>query len=104
IDGVNLREYCADGRSAGAALSKGEALRIIRLIASALDAAHKVGIVHFDIKPENIMLGKNIYGKDVVKVLDFGVARLRKSITTSRPEYSPSPGYQMGGTPAYMAP
>ena len=64
--------------------------------AEALVAAHEHGIVHCDIKPENIMLTPS----GVVKILDFGVAKhLPRSDQSSTLDSS-----RVGGTPAYMAP
>ncbi|HEX4516195.1 MAG TPA: serine/threonine-protein kinase [Polyangiaceae bacterium] len=68
-----------------------EAWRVLRPIAEALAAAHDAGIVHRDVKPDNIVLG------DVVKLVDFGLARgegVPKVTATGAPV----------GTPAYMAP
>jgi serine/threonine protein kinase len=53
------------------------ACSIAKQVASALSAAHKLGIIHRDIKPENIALVKGEHG-DVVKVLDFGITKLRE--------------------------
>ncbi|MCU0696681.1 MAG: protein kinase [Myxococcaceae bacterium] len=52
------------------------ALRIVEQLCDALAAAHRVGVVHRDVKPDNIMLIERGGSKDYVKVLDFGVAKL----------------------------
>jgi serine/threonine protein kinase/Tol biopolymer transport system component len=76
IEGVTLRR-----RMAGAKLAIGEALDIASQVVSALTAAHAAGIVHRDVKPENIMIRPDGY----VKILDFGLAKL-----TERPP-APNP-------------
>ena len=75
------------------------ALWIARQVASALGYAHAQGIVHRDLKPENVFLARTADGSEVVKVLDFGVARFIGLEHTS--------GTRTGaaiGTPLYMAP
>ena len=67
IDGDTLRARIRRG-----SLSAGEALDIGIQVASALSATHTVGIIHRDIKPDNIMLRHD----GIVKVLDFGLAKL----------------------------
>src|SRR5687768_15186378 len=67
IDGETLRAKLNLGK-----LPVGEALDIAIQCASALAAAHENGIIHRDIKPENIMLRRD----NLVKVLDFGLAKL----------------------------
>ncbi len=80
-----------------------DAKRLVRIalqLLSALAAAHRAGIVHRDIKPENIFLTSISDVTDVVKVLDFGIAKLKE-------EESSRPLTQAGaimGTPAYMSP
>jgi serine/threonine protein kinase len=76
------------------------AIGIGREICQALAAAHRAGIVHRDMKPENVFLIERDGRKDFVKVLDFGIAKTMESISERR---LTSPGMAMG-TPEYMAP
>ena len=71
IDGLTLRR-----KLAAYELQITEVLDIALQIASALEEAHTAGIVHRDIKPDNIMIRRNGY----VKVLDFGLAKLTETI------------------------
>ena len=87
-----------DGEHVGKRLERGklplpEAIRICQAVGSALTAAHARDIVHRDLKPENIILCRG----DVVKVVDFGVAKLRHG-----PELTAF--NTILGTVAYMAP
>ncbi|HSL54021.1 MAG TPA: protein kinase [Pyrinomonadaceae bacterium] len=74
IDGLTLRR-----KMAASQLETPEILDIAVQVASALEEAHAAGIVHRDIKPDNIMVRRNGY----VKVLDFGLAKLTESIDRS---------------------
>jgi serine/threonine protein kinase/Tfp pilus assembly protein PilF len=69
IDGDTLRARIRRG-----SLSAGDALDVGIQVASALSATHAVGIIHRDIKPDNIMLRHD----GIVKVLDFGLAKLSR--------------------------
>lgn len=105
VDGVTLREQMS-----GQGLRINEVLDISIQIATALNAAHEAGVVHRDIKPENLMVRHD----RIVKVLDFGLAKLaRKSVTAKRESVDPEartevqlhtePGLVMG-TVRYMSP
>jgi serine/threonine-protein kinase len=61
------------------ALDPATALRIAVQACSGLSAAHTAGVVHRDIKPENIFLSRRDDGAVVVKLLDFGIAKIRRS-------------------------
>jgi len=83
-------------------MSMGEAVPLVRQMASALTAAHTVGIVHRDFKPGNVMLvGYPTEGGERAVVTDFGLA-LRSLRSDEGPSFST--GENLLGTPAYMSP
>ncbi len=73
-------------------LSPAEIVRVARGVASALGALHAAGIVHRDIKPDNVMLGDS----GAVKITDFGIARVPDAVLTRDGQFL--------GTPAYAPP
>ena len=81
-------------------LTLGRAMPIIIQICRALSAAHKQGIVHRDMKPENVMLLQRPEQPDLVKVLDFGVAKVAAGQGSGG---QTALGIVLG-TPQYMAP
>jgi predicted Ser/Thr protein kinase len=80
-------------------LSIGRAARLGLQIAEGLEAAHRAGVIHRDIKPDNIMVMGEV-GIETIKLMDFGIARLRDSGAASRLTRADV----IMGTPAYMAP
>jgi serine/threonine protein kinase len=101
IEGETLGQRIAVGP-----LKLGETLNISEQITSALSAAHGAGIVHRDVKPENIMIRSD----GIVKVLDFGLAKLAETYPNrSSPDDSTRALVKTGtgvvmGTVAYMSP
>ena len=94
IEGVTLRSIL---RAEGLELQR--VAHIVKQIGDALNAVHEVGVVHRDLKPENIMLLTSGDGKEQVKIIDFGVAKIKYSVlglSTATP--------MMVGTMAYMSP
>ncbi|HSC32133.1 MAG TPA: serine/threonine-protein kinase [Gemmatimonadaceae bacterium] len=57
------------------ALPAARAANIARQVADGLDAAHDLGIIHRDLKPDNIMIAQAKDGRDIVKIVDFGIAK-----------------------------
>jgi serine/threonine-protein kinase len=73
-------------------------------IADALSAAHAAGIVHRDLKPENVMLEPREDGSELVKVLDFGIARVLDDAAGAGSVSKLTRVGTIIGTPGYMAP
>jgi serine/threonine-protein kinase len=89
VPGTTLREMLDVGRR----LDLTPALQLAKQICRGLAAVHKAGIVHGDLKPQNVM----VMGNGVVKLMDFGVARQRLQPDTVAAGAS-------AGTPLYMSP
>jgi len=90
IDGVNLQRYL---RTIGFA-SSADATLLGLAIAEALATAHRQGVVHRDIKPPNVLLGR----EGAIKVSDFGLADLVSTL------HGLGKGSFVNGTPGYIAP
>ena len=90
VRGINLRELILER----GALSPTRAVAIMVPVLRALAAAHAAGLVHRDVKPENVLLGDD----DRVKVADFGLARIVETSTLTQ-----TTGLLIG-TVAYLAP
>ena len=97
-----------EGRNVGEILQAEGPLRVPRAVriatqaARALGAAHKLGFVHRDIKPGNIILTLDEQGKETAKVLDFGIAKLRQAAGDAQSGMTMTG--MVVGTPLYMSP
>jgi serine/threonine-protein kinase len=81
-------------------LSPHRAVDVARQVAEALVAAHELGIVHRDLKPDNIIVASGKNGREISKVVDFGIA---KAVEESPTESLTRTGLVIG-TPEYMSP
>jgi serine/threonine protein kinase len=89
-------------------LTVGQACEFIRQAALGLQHAHDFGMVHRDIKPSNLLvqppLGRGPDQRCVVKITDFGLARLGRAETDIDGEPIPAPANTVMGTPDYLSP
>ena len=92
LEGTTLRGLLAGGR-----LPLGDTVEIAIQVAEALDYSHARGVIHRDVKPENVMVGRE-RGDLRVRVMDFGLAR---DLGESRLSHSEG---LLVGTPAYLSP
>jgi serine/threonine protein kinase len=98
LDGRTLKEVI----TREGPLSLGRAVEIVRQVAGALDAAHDQGVIHRDLKSENIML-VNHNGDEWAKVLDFGIAKILQPIGSAK-DAEITQANLVVGTPQYMSP
>jgi len=89
LDGMNLREFMTKVGP----LTPVEALSVALQVAEALEAAHELGVIHRDLKPDNIFL----LADNHVKVLDFGIAKFTEGYQTTQKDL-------IQGTAPYMSP
>jgi serine/threonine-protein kinase len=95
VEGVPLTAIVAEN----GALPPHRAADIVRQTGEALAAAHDVGLVHRDLKPDNILIAKTRDGADLVKVVDFGIAKA----AGNEAQKVTKTGHVIG-TPDYMSP
>ncbi len=101
VDGIDLERLVKPANAARKPLSVGAACEVMRQAALGLQHAHQNGIIHRDVKPANLMLGRT----GIVKLLDLGLAKFH----AERPsQEQPSDGLTQSGitmgTADYMAP
>jgi hypothetical protein len=109
LDGETLGQRLTRVKRLGA----DETVRLLGQVARALQRAHQLGIVHRDLKPDNLIVCKDDEGRDRVKVLDFGLAKLVGALDVPAGDRRPPGAASLGaftrtgtvlGTPLYMAP
>jgi serine/threonine-protein kinase len=91
-----------DGETLTSLLQRGSfgldrAVPILIQMARGIARAHDLGVIHRDLKPDNVVISRRADGTDLAKILDFGIARIR---TDTRLTHSG----ELFGTPQYMAP
>ena len=98
VEGRTLREMINDG-----AIEYQRAVELLAQACAAIEAAHQKGVIHRDLKPDNIIV-KNENGEDMVKVLDFGIAKLLETDQPGAPKRVLTKAGMLIGTPQYMSP
>jgi eukaryotic-like serine/threonine-protein kinase len=98
-----------EGESLRAALKRGplapaRVAALGRQAAAALGTAHASGVVHRDVKPDNLFLARRPDGREVLKILDFGIAKLMGDAHATPQASALTKSGIMLGTPAFMSP
>jgi eukaryotic-like serine/threonine-protein kinase len=100
LEGRTLRDVLAKE----APLDTARAVALMLQVAAAVAAAHEAGIIHRDLKPANIFIVHNTEAPAVVKVLDFGIAKLAAETLDEEEAHTLTQIGAMIGTPRYMSP
>lgn len=98
IDGISLSSYLEEGKP----LSLDQTFGLFIPVAEGVAEAHSKGIVHRDLKPQNIMVQKNLPLRKAIKVLDFGLAKIKSA--DSYPSLIQAKTMSIVGSPPYMSP
>jgi len=100
LEGRTLREILAKE----APLETARAVSLMLQVASAVAAAHEAGVIHRDLKPANILVTQSADAPSIVKVLDFGIAKLAADTLEEEEPKALTQFGAMIGTPRYMSP
>lgn len=99
VDGLSLREVIIQEKS----LDYRRAISIMHQACAAVEAAHQSGVIHRDLKPDNIVI-KRVGNIEKVKVLDFGIAKLKELTPSAQAGQTLTREGMAIGTPEYMSP
>jgi serine/threonine protein kinase len=97
VQGIPLNRYCDEHR-----LTLEQRLQLFSAICRAVDYAHQQGVIHRDLKPQNLLIA-NPSGQPVPKIIDFGMARLISGAAAKQSTLITTTGW-FSGTPEYMSP
>jgi serine/threonine protein kinase len=100
LEGRNLREMLAFESP----MESRRAVALMLQVAAAVEAAHESGVIHRDLKPANIFIVQPKNAPPVVKVLDFGIAKLAADTVDESEQNALTQTGVMIGTPRYMSP
>lgn len=100
VDGPGLDRVLAEQ----GALPVETVLVLARQVLSALDVAHGLGVIHRDLKPANLLMARDAQGRLLVRILDFGFARLLADASVDGPQRRLTRARTVLGTPTYMSP
>jgi len=101
LEGKTLQTLYEELYHARQRLSYADALEYSMQMLEGVEAAHTAGVVHRDLKPDNVIIARGKKGEPLLKLLDFGIAKLK--VTGQLDRGLTRPGIIMG-TPEYMAP
>ena len=96
IEGTSLSDLIKQNGT----LSTERTKEIITQVCAGLHHAHSIGVVHRDLKPANVMLSKDSSGKEIAKIVDFGIAKIIQNDGQSEL----TKAGEIFGTPLYMSP
>jgi serine/threonine-protein kinase len=95
LDGRELADYLLEAKK----MPVGAAVHVVRQLCRGLGAAHDLGIVHRDMKPENVFLTGDLVNDPVAKIIDFGISK-----SGDKPGSQLTKTGMIMGTPSFMAP
>ncbi|AEP12219.1 bifunctional serine/threonine-protein kinase/formylglycine-generating enzyme family protein [Chloracidobacterium thermophilum] len=99
LEGETLREHMTRLRQQGTSPSLETIIRYAEQVFAVLEFMHRQNITHRDLKPDNIFLARTPDGEEIVKVLDFGIAKIQTATVVGMTTEG-----TMMGTPRYMSP